>query len=52
MEEMRSAYKSLVGKRVGKIPYGRPRLRRKDDIKIYLKEDVNCFRIETSWFLL
>jgi len=33
-----NAYKILVGKREGKRPHGRPRLRWEDNIKMYPKE--------------
>jgi hypothetical protein len=35
---MRNSYKILVGKPEGKRPFGRPRYRLKDNIKMYLKE--------------
>jgi hypothetical protein len=38
MREMRNAYRILVGKLEGKIPLGRPRRRRADNIKMYLRE--------------
>jgi hypothetical protein len=38
MEEMINAYKILVGKPEGKIPLGRPRIIREDNIKNYLTE--------------
>ena len=38
MEEGRSAFKIFTGKPTGKRPLGRPRRRRKDDIKMDLKE--------------
>ena len=37
-EERRGAYRVLVGKREGKWPLGRPRLRWKDNIKMYFNE--------------
>jgi hypothetical protein len=37
MEETRNAYRILVGKSEGKRPLGRPRRRRGDKIKIYLR---------------
>jgi hypothetical protein len=39
MGEMTSAYTNLVGKLEEKIPFGRPRLAWKDDIKIILNEE-------------
>jgi hypothetical protein len=38
MEEIRSAYKILVGKSEGKRPLGRPRRRSEDNIKMDLRE--------------
>jgi hypothetical protein len=38
MEEMRNAYKILVGKPKGKRPLGRPRYRLEDNIKIDLRK--------------
>jgi hypothetical protein len=38
MREMRNAYKILVGKPEGKRPLGRPRFRRKDNIRMDLRE--------------
>jgi hypothetical protein len=38
IKEMRNVYKIFVRKPEGKIPLGRPRRRRKDNIKLYLKE--------------
>jgi hypothetical protein len=38
MEEMRNAYKILVGKLEGKIPLGRPRHRWEDNIRMDLSE--------------
>ena len=38
MEEGRSAFKILTGKPTGKIPLGRSRLRREDNIRMDLKE--------------
>jgi hypothetical protein len=38
MGEKRNAYRILVGKPVGKIPLGRPRRRREDNIKMALAE--------------
>jgi hypothetical protein len=35
---MRNAYKYLVGKSEGKRPFGRPRSRREDDIRMDLRE--------------
>ena len=39
--ERRGVYRVLVGKREGKIPLGRPRLRWEDNIKMDLQE-VGC----------
>jgi hypothetical protein len=36
--KMRNAYKILVGKAEGKIPFGRPRRRWKDNIRMHLRE--------------
>jgi hypothetical protein len=36
--EMGNAYKIMVGKPQGKRPFGRPRRRQEDNIKMYLKE--------------
>jgi hypothetical protein len=36
--ERRDIYRVLVGKHEGKRPYGRPRRRREDNIKIYLRK--------------
>ena len=41
MEEGRGVHKVLVGKPEGKRPFGRPRYRWKDNIKMGLKE-VGC----------
>ena len=41
MGETRSVYRVLVGKPEGKIPLGRPRRRREDNIKMDLQE-VGC----------
>jgi hypothetical protein len=38
MEEMRGAYRGLMGKPKGRRPLGRPRLRREDNIKTDLRE--------------
>jgi hypothetical protein len=38
MEEWRGAYSVLVGKPEGRRPFGRPRRRWEDNIKIYLRE--------------
>jgi len=38
MGERRGVYRVLVGKPEGKIPIGRPRHRREDNIKKYLQE--------------
>jgi hypothetical protein len=38
MEEMKNAYKILVGKSEGKRPLGRGRRRREDNIKIDVRE--------------
>jgi hypothetical protein len=38
MGEKKTAYRSLVGKPEGKKPLGRPRIRRVDNIKMYLVE--------------
>ena len=38
MGERRGAYRVLVGKREGKRPHGRPRLRWEDNIKTILQE--------------
>jgi hypothetical protein len=38
MGETRNAYRILVGKLEGKIPLGRPRRRRMDNIKMALRE--------------
>ena len=37
MEEGRSAFEILTGKPTGKIPFGRPRRRWEDNIRMYLK---------------
>ena len=43
MEESRSAFKVLTGKPTGKRPFGRPRLRWEDIIRMDLEEiDVNA----------
>jgi hypothetical protein len=41
MRERRRAYRILVGKREGKRPLGRPRLRWEDNVKIELQE-IEC----------
>ena len=41
MGESRGAYRVLVGRTEGKKPLGRPRLRRKDNMKMDLQE-VGC----------
>ena len=41
MEKGRGVHKVLVGKREGKRPLGRPRLRREDNIKMDLQK-VGC----------
>ena len=41
MGERRGVYRVLVGKPEGKRPFGRPRNRWEDNIKIYLQE-VGC----------
>jgi hypothetical protein len=38
MGDKRNAYRILVGKPGGKRPLGRPRHRRVDNVKIYLRE--------------
>ena len=38
MEEVRSAFKKLIGKPTGKRPLGRSRRRWEDNIRMYLKE--------------
>ena len=38
MEEGRTAFEILIGKPTGKGPFGRPRLRWEDDIRMNLKE--------------
>ena len=38
MEEGRSAFKILTGKPTGKRPFGRPKRRWEDNIRMYLKE--------------
>jgi hypothetical protein len=49
VEEMRNAYKILVGKPEGKRPLGIPRRRWKDNIRMDLREIgwevVNCMRV-------
>jgi hypothetical protein len=40
MREMTNTYKILFGKPEGKRPFGRPRHRRKDNIRIHLREIV------------
>jgi hypothetical protein len=40
MGEMRNVYIILVGKSVGKNPFGIPRIRCENNIKIDLKEDM------------
>ena len=44
MEEGRSAFKILTGKPTEKRPFGRPSRRRKDTIRIDLKEIGNSTR--------
>ena len=41
MKQARNAYRVLVGKPEGKIPFGRPRCRWEDNIRMYFKE-VGC----------
>jgi len=41
MGERRGAYRDLVGRREGKSPHGRPRIRWEDNIKMDLQE-VGC----------
>jgi hypothetical protein len=41
MRESRGVYSVLVGKPAGRIPNGRPRLRKEDNIKMALQE-VGC----------
>jgi len=49
MGERRGVYRVLVGKPEGKRPLGRPRRRRKDNIKMDLQE-VGCGEwIGSSW---
>jgi hypothetical protein len=38
MEDMRNAYKFLVGKSEGKTPFGTPRRRWEDNIRMDLRE--------------
>ena len=38
MEEFRSAFRILTGKRTGKRPFGRPRRRWEDNIRMNLEE--------------
>jgi len=45
MGERRGVFRVLVGKPEGKRPFGRPRLRWEDNIKIYLQE-VGCGGID------
>jgi hypothetical protein len=45
MEEKRTAYRILVGKREGKRPLGRPRRRWVDNIKMDLRE-IGCDRVD------
>jgi hypothetical protein len=58
MSEQRRAYRILVGKPEGKIPLGRPRRRRQDNIKMDLSWDrvvwtgLMWLRIGTSGGLL
>ena len=47
MGEERGLYKILVGKPEGRIPLGRPRRRRADNIRIDLQE-VGC--VYMDWF--
>jgi hypothetical protein len=49
MGETRSAYKVLVGKRVGKRPLGKPRRRFKDNIKTHLKNIDARVQIGFIW---
>jgi hypothetical protein len=50
MEEMRNAYNNLVGKHEGMSPFGIPRRRWEDNIKMDLRETgwegVNCMRMD------
>jgi hypothetical protein len=49
MEAKSNAYRILVGKPEGKRTLGRPRRRRVDNIKIYLRE---IERVGTDWIEL
>jgi len=40
--ERRGAYKVLVGRSEGKTPYGRPRRRWEDNIKMDIEEEVGA----------
>jgi hypothetical protein len=57
MTEMRNAYITLAGKREGKSPLGRPRRRREDNIKLYIKEigcddvdSIHVAQVGTGWW--
>jgi hypothetical protein len=55
MGQGRKAYKVLVGKPEGKRPFGRPRRRREDGIRVDLRETgggVNWFRVaqDRDWW--
>jgi hypothetical protein len=47
IREMTNVYNILVGKPQVKRPFGRPRLRREDDIKIGIKE-AECKRLGST----
>ena len=49
MGESRDVYRVFVGKPEGKIPFGKPRHRQEDNIKMNLQE-VGCAR--TDWIQL
>ena len=48
MEEGRSAFKILTGKRIGKRPLGRPKRRWEDNIIMDLEEIDNYFKISVT----
>jgi len=49
MRERRGVYRVLVGKPVGQRPLGRPRRRRKDNIKIHLQKVGKGAWTELIW---
>jgi len=56
--EMRGVYRVLVGKAEGKIPFGRPRIRWVDNIKINIQEVrwgsdwINLALVKDMWHAL